>query len=391
MSAYRQPLLVLACLICSLLATAAATEVPPVDVMRVPNGGVHPQAQTDSRGRVHLIYFKGDPKHGDIFYVRGDDAGAANFTAPIRVNSQPGSAMIIGTVRGPHLAIGKDDRVHVAWAGSDRAEPKIGGKKPPMLYTRLDPTGTAFEPQRNVDQRHPGLDGGAIAADREGNVYVAWHAPTDTDNADEANRQVWVARSRDNGATFDPETAAVPESTGVCGCCGLSIAAGDHGVVAVVFRSASEKVNRNIHLLLSNDYGKTFRIAAVDPWRVGICVMSTASIAVREKRIVATWETQEQIRGATLNTDTGRIEENFAVPGAGKGRKHPSVAIDTNGQFVVAWTEGTGWERGGALAWQLFDGNARPFPNRSGSARDLPTWDVPAAFVAHGGTLKIIY
>lgn len=47
-----------------------------------------------------------------------------------------------------------------------------------MLYTRLNDAGDGFEPQRNVIQKRPGLDGGgSIAADAEGNVYVAWHAP----------------------------------------------------------------------------------------------------------------------------------------------------------------------------------------------------------------------
>ena len=74
----------------------------------MPDGGIHPQAQTDSRGGVHLIYFKGDPRRGDIFYVRSDDGGTT-FTPAVRVNSQADSAIIAGTIRGPHIAIGKGD------------------------------------------------------------------------------------------------------------------------------------------------------------------------------------------------------------------------------------------------------------------------------------------
>jgi hypothetical protein len=27
---------------------------------------------------------------------------------------------------------------------------------------------------------------------------------------------------------------------------------------------------------------------------------------------------------------------------------------------LLVWTEGTGWQRGGSLAWQLFDANGQP-------------------------------
>src|SRR5688572_6232552 len=76
------------------IATAKAGE-PMVRRAAVPDGGIHPQALTDSKGHVHLIYFKGEPRHGDIFYARSDDGGVS-FTQPLRVNSQPDSAVIIG-------------------------------------------------------------------------------------------------------------------------------------------------------------------------------------------------------------------------------------------------------------------------------------------------------
>src|ERR671939_2010201 len=61
-----------------------------VTLMRVPHGGIQPQCAVDAKGVLHLIYFKGEPGAGDVFYVRSDDGGA-KFTEPIRVNSKPGS------------------------------------------------------------------------------------------------------------------------------------------------------------------------------------------------------------------------------------------------------------------------------------------------------------
>src|SRR2546430_13426806 len=46
---------------------------------------------------------------GDIEYVSRKPNGK-DFWEPIRVNSQPGRAIAIGTVRGPQLAVGRKDR-----------------------------------------------------------------------------------------------------------------------------------------------------------------------------------------------------------------------------------------------------------------------------------------
>src|SRR5436190_13192365 len=105
-----------------------------VQSIKTPNGGLQPQAVIDSRGVIHLIYLYGDPAAAEIGYVR-KSPGASDFSPPIRVNSHAGSAIALGTVRGAHLALGKSDRIHVAWNGSSKAEPKGPHNSAPMLYT----------------------------------------------------------------------------------------------------------------------------------------------------------------------------------------------------------------------------------------------------------------
>src|SRR5712671_1255240 len=152
-----------------------------IQLNRVPDGALQPQVAVDERGVLHLIYFSDDPSKGDLFYVRSTD-GEAAFSAALKVNTQSGSAIATGTIRGAQLALGKGGRVHVAWNGSGQAEPAgplnpdSGKHGAPMLYTRLNDAGTTFEPQRNLMLHSFGLDGGgSIAADRAGNVYVVWH------------------------------------------------------------------------------------------------------------------------------------------------------------------------------------------------------------------------
>src|SRR5260370_40573046 len=179
--------------ICVVPVHAGAPEIDPsrkVTLMRVPNGGIQPQVAVDAAGAVHMVYYKGDRGHGDLYYLRSRDGGAT-FSAPMQVNSQPGSAIAAGNIRGAHIALGKNGRVHVAWNGSHSLTGKMGQE--PMLYARINAAGTAFEPERNVIQSAYGLDGGgSLAADNLGNVYVVWHAP-EPGSEGEANRRVWMA------------------------------------------------------------------------------------------------------------------------------------------------------------------------------------------------------
>src|SRR5437870_10392303 len=124
------------------LALARKSALTPVGKdtvtpMRTPHRGSQPRVAVDAKGVLHLIYFKGSPEAGDIFYVRRDP-GATSFSRPLRVNTVPGSAVAIGSVRGAQLAVGKGGRVHVAWLGSAKARPRGPADATPMLYTRLN-------------------------------------------------------------------------------------------------------------------------------------------------------------------------------------------------------------------------------------------------------------
>lgn len=61
--------------------SSAADQTPGVTLIRVPGGGIQPQVSVDSRGLVHIIYFQGEPAHGNVFYVRSRDGGET-FSTP---------------------------------------------------------------------------------------------------------------------------------------------------------------------------------------------------------------------------------------------------------------------------------------------------------------------
>lgn len=367
-------------LLCAFVAPAA----PKVSLQRTPDNGIQPQTVVDEQGMTHLLYYAGDAKTGNLFYTRAEMDGGR----PLRVNSQDGSAIAMGTIRGGQLAVGAQGRVHAAWNGS-RAVSNSTHRGSPMLYARLNDAGTAFEPERDVMTFTGDLDGGgSVAADGKGNVYVVWHGHAPNARAGEAGRAVFVGKSTDSGVTFSKEVAVNPAPTGTCGCCGLEAFADAKGAVYILYRAATDVVNRDEILLASYDQGKSFKSLLADPWKVGTCPMSSASISqAAPNRVLGTWETAGQVHFAIIENE--KVSRITPSGGAGKG-KHPVAVANKNGDTLLVWTEGTGWQRGGAVAWQLFDKSGKPLDER-GRQEGVPVWSFAAAYAKPDGSFVVLY
>jgi hypothetical protein len=207
----------------------------------------------------------------------------------------------------------------------------------------------------------------------------------------EVNRRVWVARSDDEGQTFQPERLALERPLGCCGCCGMRATADRDGRLFVLFRSAEEKIHRDMWLLASDDRAATFTLSLADRWPVDTCVMSTAALIATADRVLAAWETQGQVYYGSVESATGRVAQPVAAPGGARGRKFPVVAENPGGDVLLAWTEGMGWERGGDLAWQVYGANGRPMAGATGRASGVPVWSVVAAFADRDGRFVIVF
>jgi hypothetical protein len=113
--------------------------------------------------------------------------------------------------------------------------------------------------------------------------------------------------------------------------------------------------------------------------------MSTMALVQGPNGMIAAWETDGQIYFASSKSGTTTFSEPQAAPGAGKDRKHPSLAINARGEMLLAWTEGTGWEKGGALAWQVFDKSGKPTGDKGRVDDGIPVWGLPTAVAIDGG------
>ena len=100
-----------ATLACAAALTSFAAENEKskrVRLNRLPESAIQPQVAVDEHGTLHLVYYSGDAHHGDVFYARSKDSGAT-LSSPVRVNSQPGSAIaaVYWSGRGGQVGWGK--------------------------------------------------------------------------------------------------------------------------------------------------------------------------------------------------------------------------------------------------------------------------------------------
>jgi hypothetical protein len=373
-------------------AVWSAVDVRPE---RVPEGGLQPDALVDAQGRVHLIYLSGDPKAADIHSV-SRESGRGEWSRPQTVNSEAGAAVALGSVRGARLALGGSGILHVVWNGSSKVPTTASGSAP-LLYSRSKPSGEGFEPQRALGGKTRHLDGGAaVAADGKGTVWVVWHAALPTPPAggdDETHRAVFLSVSRDEGGTFDAPRRIDPPGMGVCACCALDAGIGPDGSGWVLVRGAAGKSQRGMQLLTAGAGALKFERRSLDSWDLNQCPLSTTRLGWAGGSPVAVWLSEGRIRlgqmGQTDRTNGG--DRVRAVSEPGRKANHPVlVPLGGSGSLLVAWTEGTAWQRGGDLAWRTVGSDASqdsPVQRLPG----VPVWGSVTAWRESDGHVTVLY
>jgi hypothetical protein len=219
-------------------------------------------------------------------------------------------------------------------------------------------------------------------------VYIAWHAG---DGTGEQNRRVWVVRSSDEGRTFQSEAPADGQQRGVCGCCGMKAFADREGTVYLLYRTAEDKSKRDMVLLTSTDGGKSYAPGLTDPWTIATCPMSNEAFADGPDAVTLAWESSEQVLFAKVDKKRHLTSRPIAAPGSPNGRKHPALALNGRGETILVWDEGTGWERGGALAWQVFDDKGKPTASKGRIDKAIPVWGLAAVYAEPDDSFTIVY
>jgi hypothetical protein len=315
-------------------APMRAAALPVVTVVPPPDGGEVPDAVIDSQGRIHLVYVKSD----DAYYVTSTDQGRT-FSHPLRINSDPGTVQPPGMFRGPVVALGKDDQVHVVWwvNAHPRKRPK---NESGVYYSQLNPTRDAFLPARNINMRPS--DNYSVAADRHGNVAVIWTAEA-----------VYANLSRDGGKTFGAPMLANP-SVDACECCATRALFGTEDQLYALYRDKAGNM-RDMYLLRLDKGAEAFvrTPVSVTRWSFNACPMAGSSLAHwGNKGLVAAWEREFKIYFARMDF-TGQLLPPGEILAPGQG-KYPVVLSASTGATLVGWKDAT------RMRWQVYDAAGRP-------------------------------
>jgi hypothetical protein len=113
--------------------------------------------------------------------------------------------------------------------------------------------------------------------------------------------------------------------------------------------------------------------------------MSTMALVEGPRGVIGAWDTDGQIYYATIKPGTTETTKPQSAPGPGRGRKHPALAVNARGEMLLAWTEGIAWQKGGALAWQLFDKAGKATDKKGRIDRGIPVWGLPTVVATDAG------
>ena len=368
-------------------STTFISSAAEVRLERLPNGGVQPQIAMETDGTAHLVWLEGDASAADIMYQRRP-LSAGSLAVPVRVNSLPGSAIAMGTVRGAQIALDSKGTPHIVWVGSKTSATQ-SAPGAPLLYSRFLSKKNEFEPQRNLLGQTSSLDGGGtLAVGPNDHVSIVWHARGRDASPDESHRQIFLALSKDDGERFQPERVISP-SSGACGCCGMAAATAADGSIHILYRSANPITQRGLTWLHSTNSEGRFSSQVLQEWETSQCPMSTCAVRASKSTTWLAWETRGAIYVSKLLNGSDPVSQPQLVSDS-KGSKHPSLTVNPQGQILVTWTEGTGWNRGGKLAWRLLDPDGKPSSAKA-IQTGIPAWGYAAAYFDLKGNFVILY
>jgi hypothetical protein len=365
---------------CTALIAASTSRVPPVGVLKLPDGEMQPQVVRDAGGTVHLLYYKGEVANGDLYYTRSKDEGSS-WSVPVRVNSVAGDAIAVGGIRGGQIAVAKNGRPVVVWLGSKRLTADTADTGMSLFFSRARDDGSGFEPERNLQGATRDMDGGAsVAADDAGDVFVAWHAAA-VKGAQEKDRKVWLAKSTDEGKTFAAERVVWDRLVGACSCCSLKALA-DGNKLWILYRAAEGNLKRDPYLLASTDRGDTFVGTRISDWEAQMCPMSTFALDNFHGKLYAAWERRGVIQWQAASGAPSR--------GVGENAKYPVILTNGDGETLVLWEEQSGMGKVGTAVWQVYDRDGKAVPSQRGRREGVPAWSLVSAFARKDGSFVVV-
>jgi hypothetical protein len=343
----------------------------------------------------------GENGSADVYLAASTDAGQT-FASPVRVSGSTGAD--VSGEQPPRVVLsprtGRVPAIRVVWTAK-----AVSGTR--LLSARSDDGGRRFSPPSPLaGSDAPGNRGWeSIAVTPDGDAFAVWldhrelangagtmnhaahqHGAGAEDGAARAQRSKLMFGAVDGGG------AAREVAAGVCYCCKTSLAAAAGGRFYAAWRHVYPGNLRDIAFTMSTDGGRTFAApvrVSEDHWMLDGCPENGPALSVdARQRIHVVWPTLVSSRNASsqepelalfyaMSSDGHRFTARERIPSE-PGARHPQLAIDESGAFVVVWDEPAGGRRRIAVARGTVENGVASFARQTIDDPDSATYPVVA-------------
>jgi hypothetical protein len=262
--------------------------------------------------------------------------GGDSFEPPVLISESSATVSSHGE-NSPTLAINGIE-FYALWEQNNA----MGGTD--LMFARSLRFGRKFDkPIKITDKEKPSSNAFSyLAVAPNGDLYAVWLDARDPQHTMPSTSHVYMTKSTDKGATWSQNVAV---ANNVCPCCRPTIAFGAQGEVFVAWRNVTAGDVRDMMLATSTDNGATFAkpvTMAQDNWKISGCPHSGASLMVKGKRLYAAWHSEGDGTNAgirlTWSDDGGKT---FAKPTIASANivdtNHPMLSRSEDGRLLMVF------------------------------------------------------
>lgn len=353
-----------------------------------------PRLGMSTSGAIYLpaVFAKEDQLGFFMSHNEGD-----TFMGPIQI-SAPGARVTAHGEATPTLALGPT-QIYVLWQQED-------SKGTELLAARSLSWGHSFEkPVKVTDKTKSSFSGfSSIAVAPNGDVFVVWldgrdpQPPVTGSLTPEGTFSVYLARSTDHGASFGKN---VRIAFGACPCCRPALAFGEQGELFVGWRKVFAGDIRDMVVATSHDNGATFGApvrVAIDNWKISGCPDSGPALAVRGNRLYVAWLSEAGSKAGIRLSYSDDDAQSFTKPIIASGDvvypNHPVLSVAEDGAVLLAFQardakQNEGWSPLAAYLVEVSQSGSisQPFevPGHKGSV------SYPSVLAGNGGRVLVAW
>jgi len=118
--------------------------------------------------------------------------------------------------------------------------------------------------------------------------------------------------------------------------------------------------------------------------------MSSMSFAENTSSLFAAWETEGQVYAGAVDRAHAAVSSHFSPEPGSLPRKHPRLAVNRDGDVLMAWADGAAWAKGGELRYAIFSSAGKTVVGNTAVAA-RPVWSFAAPLATPGGGFLVLY